>query len=243
MSSLFQRHCQMLCYISTKLASCSTRSGEEHFWSELRKSDPHTHKQAVAYQGCLRRKQKAKLDHSFLLQCKKLHVYPKFIKWMNIDMLPRKKQNRYHRLLLTDAIKDKNLRIVNLSKQCSLLRTELFAQFLIIFSINRLLKSEMAKVRTRHNKKMDNLLSLKQAIDGLQENPNDVILNLSGQDFSDDQIDVFKLGLRHSFATRPSELEMMSISEDLWDQINELDQFKDGSYIKHRHKNSTLFYL
>ena len=65
---------------------------------------------------------------------------------------------------------------------------------------------------------MDNLLSLKQAIDGLQENPNYVILNLSGQDLSDDQIDVLKLGLRHSFSTRPSELEMMFISEDLWDQ-------------------------
>ena len=70
---------------------------------------------------------------------------------------------------------------------------------LIIFSINRLLKSEMAKVKTRHNKKMDNLLSLKQAIDGLQENPEPsrCHLNLSGQDLSDDQIDVLKLGLRH----------------------------------------------
>ena len=86
------------------------------------------------------------------------------------DISVGKKQNRYHRLLLTDAIKDKNSRIVNLSKQCSVLRNELFngttwmkAQF-IIFSINRLLKSEMTKVKTRHNKKMDNLLSLKQAI-------------------------------------------------------------------------------
>ena len=74
----------------------------------------------------------------------------------------------------------------------------------------------MTKVKTRlHNKKMDNLLSLKQTIDGLQEKPHDVILNLSGQDLSDDQIDVLKLGLRHGFATRPNELEMMSISEDL----------------------------
>ena len=179
-----------------------------------------------------------------MLQCKKLNVYPKFIKWKNIDTLPKKKQNRYHRLLLTDAIKDKNSRIVNLSKQCSVLRNELFngttwmkAQ-LIIFSINRLLKSEMAKVKTRHNKKMDNLLSLRQAIDGLQENPHDVILNLSGQDLSDNQIDVLKLGLRHGFATRPNELEMMSISEDLWDQINKLDQFKDGNYVKDRLNNS-----
>ena len=107
-----------------------------------------------------------------------------------------------------------------------------------IFSINRLLKSEMAKVKTRHNKKIDNLLLLKQAIDGLQENPYDVILNLSGQDLSDDQIDVLKLGLHHGFATRLNELEMMSISEDLWDQINKLHQFKDGNYIKDRLKNS-----
>ena len=96
----------------------------------------------------------------------------------------------------------------------------------------------MAKVKTRHNKKIDNLLLLKQAIDGLQENPYDVILNLSGQDLSDDQIDVLKLGLRHGFATRLNELEMMSISEDLWDQINKLHQFKDGNYIKDRLKNS-----
>ena len=84
---------------------------------------------------------------------------------------------------------------------------------------------------------MDNFLSLKQAIDELQENPNDVILNLSEQGLSDNQIDVLKLGLRHSFATRPGELEMMSISEDLWDQINKLEQLKDGSYIKDRLKN------
>ena len=84
---------------------------------------------------------------------------------------------------------------------------------------------------------MDNFLSLKQAIDGLQENPNDVILNLSEQGLSDNQIEVLKLGLRHSFATRPGELEMMSISEDLWDQINKLEQLKDGSYIKDRLKN------
>ena len=47
-----------------------------------------------------------------------------------------------------------------------------------------------------------------------------------------------KHGLRHNFGTRPNELEMMSISEDLWDQINKLDQFKDGNYVKDRLKNS-----
>ena len=59
---------------------------------------------------------------------------------------------------------------------------------------------------------------------------------MSGQDLSDDQIDVLKLGLRHGFATR--QLKMMSISEDQWDQINKLDQFKDGNSVKDRLKNS-----
>ena len=34
------------------------------------------------------------------------------------------------------------------------------------------------------------------------------------------------------------QLEMMSISKDLWDQINKSDQFKDGNYVKDRLKNS-----
>ncbi len=64
---------------------------------------------------------------------------------------------------------------------------------------------------------MDNLLALMNAIDGLQENPNNVILNLIGHNLSDEQIDVLKLGLCHGFATRPNELEMLSVVEDTWD--------------------------
>lgn len=64
----------------------------------------------------------------------------------------------------------------------------------IFFSIIKLLKSEMSKVKARHNKKMDNLLALKRAIDGLQENPNNVILNFAARNLSDEQIDVLKLG-------------------------------------------------
>ena len=47
-------------------------------------------------------------------------------------------------------------------------------------------------------------------------------MNLSGQDLSDTQIDdVLKLDLNHRFGHKND--EMMSISEDLWDQINKLD--------------------
>ena len=42
------------------------------FWSELRKSDRDLHKQAVTYQRCLRRKQKAELDHAFCCNARSL---------------------------------------------------------------------------------------------------------------------------------------------------------------------------
>jgi hypothetical protein len=53
-----------------------------------------------------------------------------------------------------------------------------------------------------------------------------VILNLTGHNLSDEQIDVLKLGLRHGFATRPNELEMLSVAEDIWDQIARLDNLR-----------------
>ena len=68
-----------ICFILYFLKLSASRG----FWYELRKNDPHTHKQAVAYQRCLRRKQKTtELDHASLLQCTMLHVYPKFIDQM-----------------------------------------------------------------------------------------------------------------------------------------------------------------
>ncbi|XP_046863199.1 uncharacterized protein LOC124456940 [Xenia sp. Carnegie-2017] len=96
----------------------------------------------------------------------------------------------------------------------------------------------MSKVKERHSKKMDNLLATKSTIDGLEENPNNVILNLTNQNLSPEQIEVLKLGLRHGFATRPNELEMLSVAEDIWDQIARLNQFKDGNYVRDKLKNS-----
>jgi hypothetical protein len=67
---------------------------------------------------------------------------------------------------------------------------------------------------------------------------NIVRVNLTGHNLSDEQIDVLKLGLRHGFATRPIELEMLSVAEDIWDQIARLDQFKDGNFVNDKLKNS-----
>ena len=104
--------------------------------------------------------------------------------------------------------------------------------------INRLLNLEKTSILRRHRKKLEQLVSVKKTIDGLETNPNETILNLSGEELSEEQIDILKMGLRHGLATHPNKLDMMSISEDLWDQLDRLNQFKDGYFVKEKVKNS-----
>ena len=56
------------------------------------------------------------------------------------------------------------------------------------------------------------IFCLLKTIDGLQDNPSETVLNLYGQELSDEQI---KLGLRHVLATRPINLEMTSLEDNL----------------------------
>ena len=47
-----------------------------------------------------------------------------------------------------------------------------------------------------------------------------------------------KLGLRFGLATRPNQLEIMAVAEDVWRQISRLDIFKQGRYVQDKIKNS-----
>ena len=38
---------------------------------------------------------------------------------------------------------------------------------------------------------------------------------------SDTEIEILKYGLKHGIATRPSEVEMIVIAENIWDQIEQ----------------------
>ena len=46
------------------------------------------------------------------------------------------------------------------------------------------------------------------------------------------------LGLRYGLATRPNQLEIMAVAEDVWRQISRLDIFKQGRYVQDKIKNS-----
>ena len=79
---------------------------------------------------------------------------------------------------------------------------------------------------------------MKCLTDDLEKNPNNNFLNLSDHTLSQDEIDILKLGLKHGLATRPNTLEMMAISEDLWEQDNRLNAWKDGIFVKDKAKNT-----
>ena len=78
---------------------------------------------------------------------------------------------------------------------------------------------------------------LKRTSDGITENPNETIVNLTNYSLSSDELDVLKLGLRYGLATRPNQLEIMAMAEDVWRQVSRLDIFKEGRYVQDKIKN------
>ena len=150
-------------------------SAGKGFWTNLQKSDPVTHKLAVQYQRSLRRLSKAELDRAFLRDCKKAEVYPKFVRWKNINQMKRNRRRQtFHKLLLNEAIKEKNTDISNLRQTTAQLKTAIFEKTtwmkaqLIVVSVNRFLSSEKNKVKKRHAKKLEVLFHMKVQADKLE---------------------------------------------------------------------------
>ena len=51
-------------------------------------------------------------------------------------------------------------------------------------------------------------------------------------------MDVLKLGVRYGLATCPNHFEIMSVTEDVWDQVSRLSNFGGGRYVQDKVKNS-----
>ena len=79
----------------------------------------------------------------------------------------------------------------------------------------------MTRVKERQTKKLDGLIAEKNIQDGIQNNPNNLISSLIGKLLSDTEIGILKYRLKHAIATLPSEVEMIVIAENIWDQIEQ----------------------
>ena len=61
------------------------------------------------------------------------------------------------------------------------------------------------------------------------ENPDKFITNLSGYELPWKEVEILKLDLRHSLASRPVESEIIVISEDIWDKIKNAKVIENDS--------------
>ena len=159
-------------------------------------------------------------------------------------MKRKKKQQRIHKLLLNDAINERNTNVSHLRKTTVELKNAILDKTtwmkarLIVLSVNRLLSGERKKTTARHSQKLQRLLDMKTASEKLETNPNEVIVNLSGKPLTAEQIEILKLGLRHGLAARPNSLEMMAVSGDIYDQLERKQIWKEGFFTKERVKNA-----
>ena len=171
-------------------------SGTKGFWYNLRRTDTEVHKAAKLYQKALRKQKKAKHDIDFLLKCKTQNVFPKFVRWKNINALSWRDKNRYYSRNLNNSIGKRRSELKILESECNKLKQSLLDSTtwmkgkLIIFSINRLQNSICSQTKERHQKKLDVLVVNKRIMDGVKPNPNSVITNLTDFELTSEEVDV-----------------------------------------------------
>ena len=68
----------------------------------------------------------------------------------------------------------------------------------------------------------------------IKENQNKIITNLTNIDLSNDEISVLELGLKHGLLTRPKELKMIAIVENVREQIQNQGVLKNNHISKVR---------
>ena len=64
-----------------------------------------------------------------------------------------------------------------------------------------------------------------------------------GKPLTTEQIEILKLGVRHGLATQPNSLEMMAVSEDIYDQLKRKQIWKEGFFATERVKNALRSFI
>ena len=158
--------------------------------------------------------------------------------------MDKKIQNRYYRLLLLDEISNKYKRLKLLTKRLELETNILndsptwMKGICIRQSINIAIISYVLNNQQTHNKKFDSLFKKKQQEDGIKENPNNIIWNLTSQTLPNDEYQVLRYGLNHGLKTHQIKTDILANTESIWDQINGNNVCKESNNHVERTKNS-----
>ena len=141
--------------------------------------------------------------------------------WKNVNRQPFKKKNRYYRRILVDEIDEK-------TKYLKTLKTQLMQQQKLLYenttwirgtilryTLNTIITKEESKWIRTHNKKLDNLTNEKKAINGISDNPNSVITNLSSRNLNNNENKILTYGLKHGIAISPKQNNTLAFSEVL----------------------------
>ena len=200
-------------------------SGTIDFWSNLCNTDVNVHRVAKLYQKSLQKYMKAKHDVNFLQNCKTNNVFPKFIRLKNIKYKTLHELIKYYTRNLDDALNKRRKELDKLLTENDNLKlnlvnstTWLKAQ-LLLFSVKRLQSNRCKTVLARHEKKLNALIINKPMHDGINNNSNSIIINLSNVKLNEDEICVLKVGLKHGLLIKPRESEMIVVMENAYDQI------------------------
>ena len=180
----------------------------------------------------------------FLLNCRDAEVFPTNVKWKILKKFKGNERKRYYERNLQKMITEKRNKIRSLKNETIKIendfRSSLTWMKYMVFkiSISRLIDKEKDVIIKRHELKLDKLIITKASREGLHKNPNDVILNLSGENLSQDELDVLNLGLKYGIALRPKEEDIFPIMEAFYSKLSDMKIFKDNQISEERIKNA-----
>ena len=87
-------------------------------------------------------------------------------------------------------------------------------------------------------KKLDSVIKEKNKENKIHENLNPVVTNLSSHDLSNEELSILKFRLKHGLATRPNKSNILSYTEDIWEQIEKANICRNEMCSKAKIKNS-----
>ncbi|XP_066932663.1 uncharacterized protein [Clytia hemisphaerica] len=107
----------------------------------------------------------------------------------------------------------------------------------IIYSINFVMSKFEKQVSDRHLRKYDRLIQNYNYENGLMENPNNTIWNLSSHTLSNEEYEVIQYGLNYGLAMNLQEKDIIPSVENVWDQLNRHELLKNDYHSQLRAKN------